>query len=117
MRRILTDFGRALVQAISSSPEAGGTVRKIRDEGLTLYLVLDGKSSGERLARRLDLAIRALSSRHGSIQTGSRPTAPDPPVPAEPVFRINSRDVAFLKSLGIDPTRSVRSRSRRRQPS
>ena len=111
---MLTEFGRALIQAISSSSDATGSVRRIRDEGFSIYLVMDGRRRGERSAQRLELATRRAGDgdpraepRAGNTSNGGRGESE-----TEPVFRINSQDVTFLKSLGIDPTRSVRSRSR-----
>jgi hypothetical protein len=37
---------------------------------------------------------------------------PETPPPPTPTFRINGEDLAFLRSIGIDPTRKSRGRSR-----
>ena len=39
--------------------------------------------------------------------------ATDAPVLGEAVFRIDSTDLNFLRSIGIDPTRRTRTRKRR----
>ncbi len=89
---MLRDLRRALSDAISESTEVSRSLRKIREEGYSLYLLVDCKrdSSGEE-----SLALsapRATSS------------------PADPAFQINGRDLSFLKSIGIDPTRRLRRR-------
>lgn len=86
---MLRDFGRALSDAISESSDASRKLREIRDSGYSLYLLLDG----ERLAE-------------------SAPDAtPVRQLPAgEPEFRIDGKDLSFLRSIGIDPTRRRRSR-------
>ena len=93
IRRMLNDFGRVLIQAIHGSSEVNGAARKISREGYSLYLVLDGK---EEDAARLELTSRAEPARREPSR--------------RPRFRLNSDDVELLRSLGIDPTRSVRRR-------
>lgn len=86
---MLRDFGRALSDAISESSDASRKLREIRDSGYSLYLLLDG----ERLAESAPDA------------------APVRQLPAgEPEFRIDGKDLSFLRSIGIDPTRRRRSR-------
>ncbi len=92
IRRMLNDFGRALIQAIHGSSEVNGAARNISREGYSLYLVLDGKED----EARLELTSRGEPARHQP--------------PARPKFRLNSDDVEFLRSVGIDPTRAVRRR-------
>lgn len=93
---MLRDFGRALSEAISDSSEASRKLRQIRDEGYSLYLLLDGSRE------EADPGAGALVARKGpSLAAG------------QPEFRINSSDLSFLRSIGIDPTRRLR---RRRSP-
>ncbi len=114
-RRKLDDFRRALTEAISDSSEAARRLYDLRQEGFNLYLLLDASGrelpgrtleeelrGGETVERRhaLQRLPRRLPARSGGAQGG------------EPQFRINSDDVAVLRSLGIDPTRKAR---RRRQ--
>jgi hypothetical protein len=91
---MLRELRRALSDAISESTEVSRTLRKIREEGYSLYLLVDCK----REAGDLD-----------ALQLASPPRASD----ADPSFQINGRDLSFLKSIGIDPTRRLR---RRRSP-
>lgn len=93
IRRMLRGLGKALVQAISTSSEVSQAVRRIREEGYSLYLVVDCHQSGETGAQ-IELTTRR---------------AP----PRDPSFRLDGKDVAFLRSLGIDATRTGR---RRRTP-
>jgi hypothetical protein len=63
---------------------------QIRDEGWSVNLVIDRKLEDE-------------------TPEGIELTA-DKGAEVEPTFRINSNDLSFLKSVGIDPTRRVRRR-------
>jgi hypothetical protein len=88
---MLRDLRRALSEAISESSEVSRTLRKIREEGYSLYLLVDCKRE---------------------------PNEPEAPAVAstprtaggEPQFQIDGRDLSFLKSIGIDPTRRLRRR-------
>ncbi len=86
IHQILQSLGRTLAHAIARSSEVSGIVRRIHREGYSLSLVLqDGKRSAQ-----VEL------------------TAPRPP--RDPAFRLGGKDVTFLKSLGIDATRSGKRR-------
>jgi hypothetical protein len=89
---MLRDLRRALSEAISESSEVSRTLRKIREEGYSLYLLVDCKRERELN----DEAIPVAARRSGG----------------DPVFQINGTDLSFLRSIGIDPTR----RQRRRRP-
>lgn len=86
---MLLELGKAFRRTISSSSEVSLAVRKIHQEGYTLRLVLDRKEKEDNDGQQLELA--------------PRPTC-------EPSFRLDGKDVAFLKSLGIDATRPARKR-------
>src|SRR3954447_21192893 len=92
LHQMLRELRRALSEAISESSDVSRTLRKIREEGYSLYLLVDCK-------RELnDPDVLAL-------------TAPRwPSTSAEPAFQIDGRDLSFLKSIGIDPTRRLRRR-------
>jgi hypothetical protein len=96
IRQMLRDLGRALSDAISESADVTQALHRIHEEGYSLFIFLDRRSAGdgdEELAgARRDLPARP----HG-----------------EPVFRIHGGDLSFLRSIGIDPTRRVRSRKPR----
>jgi len=94
---MLRDLRRALSEAISESSEVSLTLRRIREEGYTLYLLVDCKRDRlERLEREMggELLPVAAPRRAGG----------------EPVFQINGQDLSFLRSIGIDPTRQLRRR-------
>ncbi len=92
---MLRDLRRALSDAISESSDVSRTLRRIREEGYSLYLLVDCK----RDAFSDDEDVLPVASRRGERER-------------EPVFQINGPDLHFLRSIGIDPTR----RSRRRRP-
>jgi hypothetical protein len=96
IRSMLNDFGRAVLQAMHGSTEVHGAVRKICREGYSLHLVLDGKTEDQQA--RLELTSPLIDE---TVRPGP---------PAQATFRLNSDDVEFLRSVGIDPTRSVRRR-------
>ena len=62
----------------------------IRDEGWSVYLVVDRKNEDE-------------TPEGFELTTGMGPEQ-------DPSFRIDSQDLSFLKALGIDPTRRIRRR-------
>lgn len=139
LRRIFRRFGRALTEAIAESPDATRSLRRLREEGCDLYLLLG--ATGEIRAR----ALLAASPDHGPRDAAEPPkalppapfeanggagagiewgldTAADPDRPPatngragrpsgdgararRPGFRIDASDLAFLRSIGIDPTR------------
>ncbi|HEY4595760.1 MAG TPA: hypothetical protein VIJ02_05115 [Thermoanaerobaculia bacterium] len=89
---MLRELRRALSEAISESSEINRTLRKIREEGYSLYLLVYCKREIEDPE-----AVPLL-------------TAPRWPSSSEPTFQIDIRDLSFLKSIGIDPTRRLRRR-------
>jgi len=91
LHQLLRDLRRALSDAISESQDVNRTLRKFREEGYALYLLVDCKREGAEEP----LALTAPRFRSG---------------PGEPVFQIDGRDLSFLRSIGIDPTRSLRRR-------
>lgn len=91
LRRMMRDLSRALVHAIAASPQAAEAVRRIRQQGYSLRLVLD-REAGE------DTRVELTSG-----QTSA----------SKPGFLLNKGDVSFLESVGIDATRPGR---RRRPP-
>jgi len=100
LHHMLRDLRRALSEAISESPDISRTLRRIREEGYTLYLLVDCKRDASEL--EIDAELSSLRARRPSqAMHGS-----------EPVFQIDGRDLAFLKSIGIDPTRRLRKRRR-----
>lgn len=95
LKQLLEELTRSLCEAMAESPEVHDRLESIRREGYTLNLFLDCKRSGED------------GSDPDKSSSARRPLPP-------PTFRINGRDLAFLRSVGIDPTRRTRSRTSRR---
>jgi len=85
-RTLLSELERALLEAISESPEVHRALWRLQREGYVLHLALDCERDGEAGGASLD----------------------EPP----PTFRIDARDLQFLRSIGIDPTRKRRARRR-----
>ncbi|HEX5759434.1 MAG TPA: hypothetical protein VF121_09590 [Thermoanaerobaculia bacterium] len=92
---MLRDLRRALSEAISESSEVSRTLRKIREEGYSLYLLVDCKREGAD-----GEALQLTPQGGGETQTAAHR--------GEPNFQIDGRDLSFLRSIGIDPTRRLR---------
>src|SRR5437899_7603638 len=101
LREMLKELGQAINESISGSGRVHDSIQKIRDQGYNLYMVLDAKVGvNKREAKpRSRRAAASAASDDEAPSTGERAA-----------FRINLKDLRFLKSLGIDPTRKVRSR-------
>lgn len=100
IKQLLRDLGNAINESISASEDVNQQIQRIRDEGYNLYVVLDA-----------------------TIGLNKQDEDEQPEQPAEMMvksdkgvsFRIDVNDLAMLRSLGIDPTRKVRS-TRRIEP-
>ena len=92
-RKILRELGRAMAEAISDSSEAGAALRRLREEGYSLYLLVD-KTEVARGREAEEVAAAAPMPGYAMVR--------------EPAFRINASDLFFLRSIGIDPRRRVR---------
>ena len=91
LNQLLLVLRGALARALSDSSEAGRAVREIKREGWSLYLVVDQQGDEGSGGAALELTTTKA--------------------PAEaPVFKIDGQDLTFLRSIGIDPTRSLRKR-------
>ena len=88
LQQLLTVLRGTLARALSDSREASRAVREIRREGWSLYLVVD-QQEDEGSGAALELTARNEAGE-------------------APVFKIDGRDLTFLRSIGIDPTRSLR---------
>ncbi len=104
LREMLKELGQAINESISGSGRVHDSIQRIRDEGYNLYMVLDAKVGVNKREGRAGKSRRTVVSA----------VDPDDDAPAPPAsraaFRINLKDLRFLKSLGIDPTRKVRVR-------
>jgi hypothetical protein len=115
LRRKLRDFGRALSAAIADSGEAARRLGELQEEGYSLYLLVEGAGRGAAatdapfLGDRTPGATSSGDGNGGALQRSPR-RLPAHAGSREPSFRMNGEDVAFLRSMGIDPTRSIRRR-------
>ena len=73
---------------MSDSADVKQTLSKLRRDGYSLHLMINCKR-GDEDPDQLEL------SSHGKAAT-------------QPDFRIDGRDLSFLRSIGIDPTRYLR---------
>lgn len=87
IRQMLRDLGRALSDAMAESSDVNQALRRIHEEGYSLFIFLERKD--------------------GEASTEASGPA-EPRRSGEPVFRIHGGDLSFLRSIGIDPTRRIR---------
>lgn len=98
IKQLLQELGTAINESISGSEDVNQHIQRIRDEGYDLYVVLDA----------------TIGLNKQEAETPGEELVPAKP-PKEVQFRINVNDLSMLRSLGIDPTRKVRS-TRRVEP-
>src|SRR4029434_3265679 len=97
LREMLKELGQAINESISGSGRVHDSIQRIREEGYNLYMVLDAKVGVNRRDGRSSRreADSDTDSESEALETsGNRAT-----------FRINVKDLRFLRSVGIDPTR------------
>jgi len=100
LREMLKELGQAINESISGSGRVHDSIQRIRDEGYNLYMVLDAKVGvNRRESGRADRRSSEDTEPEELEVSTNRAT-----------FRINVKDLRFLKSVGIDPTRKVRVR-------
>jgi hypothetical protein len=90
LRAILRELGDAINESVSESERVHATIERLHDQGYRLFLNLDARIGIERDDEEM--------------------TADEAAVAPHVDFRIDVRDLRFLKSVGIDPTRKVRAR-------
>jgi hypothetical protein len=101
LRAMLKELGKAINESISGSGRVHESIRRIRDEGYNLYMVLDAR-----------VGVNRRGSRNGSRRAAQEAEGEEPrPSVERAAFRINVKDLRLLKALGIDPTRKVRVRT------
>lgn len=88
---LLKDLRAAIVRALSGSREVRDLFDQIREEGYSLYFVVNRKLEQDDCEEMLGSGREAE---------------------ATPIFKIDGRDLSILRGLGIDPTRSTRRRRR-----
>jgi len=103
LRAHLRDLGTALNAAVSSSEKVHEILAKVKAEGYDAYLVLDATVALDRRGRRSAASLPSI--RRGASGPGRAEGESAP-------FQINVKDLGFLRSVGIDPTRPIRARRR-----
>ncbi|MGE5277543.1 MAG: hypothetical protein ACM3SU_11155 [Acidobacteriota bacterium] len=98
LREMLKELGQAINESISGSGRVHDSIQRIREEGYNLYMVLDAKVGVNRRE-----SVRGARRAIGDAE-------PEDAGTERASFRINVKDLRFLKSVGIDPTRKVRAR-------
>lgn len=88
---LLKDLRAAIVRALSGSSEVRSLFDQIREEGYSLYFVVNHKLDEGASEHRLGSGLESESN---------------------PIFKIDGKDLSILRGLGIDPTRSTRRRRR-----
>jgi hypothetical protein len=113
IKQLLRDLGTAINESISGSDDVNRHIQRIRDEGYDLYVVLDAtiglNRNGEEGEDQEPATTTELALRDDPQEQR------EPKEVKEVQFRINVNDLGLLRSLGIDPTRKVRS-TRRIEP-
>lgn len=102
----MQEISENLCEAIGESPSVGAKLSQLQEAGYSLNLLLDCRQTDSE---------EDLASLERSLLTADDGAAGDPK-PPQVDFQINARDLAFLRSVGIDPTRPARSRRSLDQP-
>ena len=116
LREMLKELGQAINESISGSDRVHDSLQKIRDEGYNLYMVLDAKVGANKRERReaAERRDRTPRSSRRSLALVRSEDSDDREASGtgeeRAAFRINLKDLRFLRSVGIDPTRKVRAR-------
>ncbi len=104
-RAALRELGKALNEAVSSSADVKEILQRLRDDGHEPYLVLDATVALDARGRRARASLPSIR-RGGPARREEAEGA---------TFKIDVKDLHFLRSVGIDPTRAPRApRGRRR---
>ena len=111
-RAALRELGNALNEAVSSSARVHEILQRIREEGSEPYLVLDATVALEGRERKARAALPSIrrggpARREQTEETGENEGT---------TFKIDVKDLHFLRSVGIDPTRALRAPRGRRRP-
>ncbi len=93
LRAMLKELGDAINASVSDSDAVAEAIEKIRAHGYELNLNLDARISVSRQEEAEEDGPSGARAARESVD-----------------FRIDFRDLRFLKSVGIDPTRRVRAR-------
>ncbi len=105
IKQLLRDLGIAINESISGSDEVNRQIQKLRDAGYELYVSLDATIGLNRAGEEPEERSIQVNAGDSAVVRSER----------EVQFRIDVNDLSLLRSLGIDPTRKVRS-LRRTEP-
>ena len=108
VRAYLRELGAALNDAVSSSEKVHEILAKVKAEGYGVYLVLDATVALEKRGRRSSATLPSI--RRGALQAARAAGDGEGGTVETAVFQINVKDLSFLRSVGIDPTRPIRAR-------
>ncbi len=103
LRAHLRELGAALNEAVSAAPKVHEILARVKAEGYDAYLVLDATVALDKRGRRSSASLPSI--RRGAPGAGRAEGEAAP-------FQINVKDLGFLMSVGIDPTRPIRARRR-----
>ena len=113
---MLEQLSRSLFDAISESEDVHDHLKRLREEGYSLNLLLDCQPQSEDDEDDESSDGPGVEDEEESkVPTGVAPTKALQRKDVPPVFRIDGKDLAFLRDLGIDPTRRCKSKSRQRR--
>lgn len=107
IRQLLKELGDAINESISESTDVNDRIQRIRDEGYNLYVVLDATIGLNKEDEPAENAANAEST-----PPAARTVAIAKSPRGDAQFRIDISDLGFLRSIGIDPTRKVKSQRR-----
>lgn len=102
IRQLLRELGTAINESISASDEVNRRIQSIRDEGYEIYVVLDATIGLNRQDEEEPSDSEAVEPATAALVRTERDVQ----------FRIDVNDLSLLRSLGIDPTRKVRTMRR-----
>ena len=86
---MLREFGHLLLDQGRQQSPLRRFLDRLREDGSHIKIVLENPAAG--LKEEVELL-------------------PEPPPRRQPVFQITGRDLSFIRSIGIDPTRSGKRR-------
>jgi hypothetical protein len=107
VRAYLRELGAALNEAVSSSDKVHEILAKVKSEGYGAYLCLDATVALDKRGRRSSAALPSIRRGGLNAENDRAISGMD-----TAVFQINVKDLGFLRSVGIDPTRPIRARRR-----
>lgn len=119
LQELLERLGRTLSEALSESDDAAQVVETVHRAGLSLFLRLEPRRNKDgscaiRLVPASEPRRRAASSTSEAKRDPTGGLRPDRiPLPQRATYRLEQADVEYLRELGIDPSRTGRSKASR----